>query len=220
VRNFPRRWGGCSTFSLEQVIRDISPHDISIKPYLPDNTVRCELDERVYEKVVGSNPGHGNTYLWKNALAHGKHWAAISLAEEYGISRRLLYGETGFRNNLEVLALSTKDIKNRNEVIKFVQNVGQKPFGKELVKGFKDMDQMIDFIEEVRDRGGVQVIYGANNTNEFADFLKSAGATPVDNRGVDVPVSIPGHFVMALIPLGKFEKERFDKMFGKRGLFG
>lgn len=211
-RNFESKVAGCSTFSLEQVTRDISSNHISIRTYAPNNIVRCDLDDVVYQNVFGSAHGYDNTYLWRNALTFGRFWAAMSLAEKkYNVSPARLYDKGEFRYNLTQLARSAKELKNRNEVAHFARTTLQESyFGKDVVRAFGSIDRVIDFLDDSRDRGGVQIIYGANNKLDFADFLKSVGTKPQDDRGAEVPVNIPGRFVMAIIPLGKYEEKNIN----------
>lgn len=49
---------------------------------------------------------------------------------------------------------------------------------------------------------------------EFADFILSMPHEQVDDRGVSIESDIPNKFVMALVPLGKYEWEKFREKVG------
>lgn len=77
---------------------------------------------------------------------------------------------------------------------------------KHIQEYFGSEEVFLRFLRDLKDRGGVQIIYG--NQQDFIDFARTAGSIPFDDNTAQIGRDIPTRFIKAIIPLGKYERER------------
>jgi hypothetical protein len=64
---------------------------------------------------------------------------------------------------------------------------------------------LIDALLITQTNGGVQVAY--RDTSDLVKFLREAKAVPVDDCAAEIYQPVPPELVMAVIPLGSYEKK-------------
>lgn len=214
-RKFRSQITGCSTFSLTQATSDLSPRSISIRPYYPDDSVRIELDGEVHEQVFGRQEQEGLEYIYNNRNKFGRYWAAVELAREFNVPDSLMFPEHEYLSHEFIRVFEETERLGRREDIKnAAQSFIERSIGErksDFLRAFGDWEALTDFLIKLKERGGVQVVYGGGYKSAFIDFIRGQKHKSVDDRGVEIYSSIPNRFILAVVPLGKYEQRQIRK---------
>lgn len=76
----------------------------------------------------------------------------------------------------------------------------------QIYKIIPNKEALVDALTALRERSGVQIIFGYKE--QFVDFLKRFKAKPEDDCAASVHTAVPAHLVLAVVPLGKYEREK------------
>jgi hypothetical protein len=222
-KSFRKQLAGCSTFSFSIINAGItSPFEVSINQYadLPgiEAHVSCDLDDAVFIQTFGfDNPQAGSGYDWiaENRRSHAPGHIAREAAIEMGADILPRLYQEDFLYQLDLFFFNANDRYPTTEgVIKAYKAVfekyadGDKKYQK-LVNIFGSESRLVDYIQSMRGRKGVQVLYGASDKFDFTKFILSTDHEQVDDRAVSIQANIPNRFILALVPLGPYEQEKF-----------
>ncbi len=215
-KSFASQIAGCSTFSLNHVLKNMSAREISIATYPSLYAVKCDLDGDVYKEVFGTQEERGLDYIKTNRRSgFGEVWSAKELALDYGVPENIVHGDSALMHEFYGIVHRIKDLKGEKEigaeVTRYVENLPSKSLKGMFLQAFGDYGTITRFVIDLKGREGVQVIYGGKQDSAFAAFIKSQKHVRADDRGVEIYSNIPNRFVQAVIPLGKYEQEKIKR---------
>jgi hypothetical protein len=203
---------GASSFSLTHLQAGITPLGYSVPLFSPWNNgcAYADLHPDVYKAVFNETPGYSNdNFLFNLNRRYGKRAAIVeyamqqSFAPETALDLYLEYSE-----HMTELVETLRDFGP--EKLKTINPYKYLPsdFNHEAESAMRGVfprrRDLIKAITSLRNREGVQVFY--QDRSKFADFLKEASAKPVDDCSVEFYQPVPVELVLAVIPLGQYEK--------------
>lgn len=210
---------GATTISLEQLQKG-SRHGVfdvrAWEPYMRGlgRSVHCVLADDVYNKIfnrdahsLGEDP---KEWIQENRRM-GLHWAAVELA-------RKLFNERpgGERMNeltrlyATALAVSAPGTTQEEMLHRISSHLSSEPGLAGYCRSRRVTPaSMTAAIIASGYPEGVQVLYRKGSSDAFASFLQRLRPTPVDDRGAVVSKDLPAQHILAIIPLGRAEREFF-----------
>jgi hypothetical protein len=195
---------GSSVLSLELIEKGTKGGRFLIPSYFGDSGhhVKMVLAHDLYKEVTGEEGVEVEDVL-VNGITNwglGYHWSAIELLREYRVNKKFIWGRESimdyvyhFLNRID----SHKDKKfNAKTVVAEFRNgsIRQSLFS-EIVGAFGNMG-----------REGVLILYG--DKDKFRQFVLKQRYELVDDQALSVYSDIPGDLVLAVCPLGAYEKEK------------
>jgi hypothetical protein len=192
-------------------------------PLYNEGYINLDLVDDVYEDLIGGSL-HDKISVSKtisqNNEAYGQTQAAIGLLLERGASHEVIKDLTymhdfGWFTQKALRDFSDDEIDskfaNYKEITNYIREIWTRDEG--YVKGvetalkevFPKAKKVANFLKDLRDRNGVQLVLG--DRKNFISFARSKNHEPVDDAGITLYADIPRSLILGIVPRGKFEQQ-------------